>query len=64
MATAVKPALVTLPAGAMIGTSDDPIETGLHRVVFEGKDLLACRRDIRERTQVLNTGRDTGGFEG
>lgn len=60
----MKPDLVTIPAGAMIETSDDLTETGLHRVAFDGKDLLAFTRDIRERTQELNTGRDTVGFEG
>jgi len=60
----MKPDFVTIPAGAMIETSDDLTERGLHHVVFDGKDTLPITRDIRERPQKLKKGRDTLGFEG
>jgi hypothetical protein len=44
---------VTIPAGAVIETSDDLVEPGLHRVTFDCKDLLAFTRDIRERTEHI-----------
>ena len=46
---------VTIPTGSMIETSDDLAEPGLRWVTFEGKDLLAFTRDIRERTEKVKT---------
>lgn len=46
---------VTIPAGAMIETSDDLVEPGFIRLTFEGNHLLAFTRDIRERTETLLT---------
>ena len=54
---------VTIPAGATIQTSDDLVEPGLHRVMFDGRTLLAFTRDIQERTAHLDgiaDGRDLG----
>ena len=42
---------VTIPAGSIIESSDDLVEPGLHRVRFDGKDLLVFTRDIFERTE-------------
>lgn len=45
---------VTIPAGATIQTSDDLVEPGLHRVMFDGRTLLAFTRDIQERTAQVD----------
>ena len=45
---------VTIPAGAMIEISDGLVEPGFIQLRFEGNDLLAFTRDIRERTEVLH----------
>jgi len=43
---------VDIPAGSMIEIpSEDLIEPGLRAVSFDGKELLAFTRDIRERTE-------------
>jgi len=58
LAVATQPAnhsFVTIPAGAMIDTSDDVAEPGMRRVTFNGKDLLAFTIDIRERTEKVKT---------
>jgi hypothetical protein len=44
---------VTIPAGSAIETSDDLAEPGFRPVRFEGRDLLAFTRDIRERTEQV-----------
>ncbi len=46
---------VTIPAGAVIVTSDEIVEPGLHRVTFDGRALLAFARDIQERTEPHGT---------
>ena len=46
---------VTLPAGAVIETSDDLAEPGLHEVRCYDKTLLAFTRDIHERTKELSS---------
>src|SRR5579863_617443 len=46
---------VTIPVGSVIETFDDLVEPGLRPVMFDGKDLLAFTRDIRERTQRKRT---------
>jgi len=45
---------VTIPAGATIQTFDDLLEPGLHRVMFDGRKLLAFTRDIQERTAQVD----------
>lgn len=47
---------ITIPAGSIIESSDDLIEPGLHRVRFDGNDLLVFTRDIRERTERVKIG--------
>jgi hypothetical protein len=44
---------ITIPAGATIETSDDLVRPGLVEVSFDGKNLLAFTRDIRERTEPV-----------
>jgi len=46
---------VTLPAGAVIETTDDLGEPGLHEVRCYDKTLLAFTRDIHERTKELSS---------
>jgi hypothetical protein len=46
---------VTLPAGAVIETTDDLGEPGLHEVRCYDKNLLAFTRDIHERTKELSS---------
>ena len=46
---------VTIPAGAVIETTDDMNTLGLHPVTCEGRELLVFTRDIRERTVRLRT---------
>jgi hypothetical protein len=46
-----KHAFITIPAGSAIETSEDLAEPGLRPVMFEGRQLLAFTRDIREHTQ-------------
>ena len=41
---------VTIPAGAVIDTTDDMNTLGLHPVTYDGRELLVFTRDIRERT--------------
>jgi hypothetical protein len=54
--------LVTIPAGAVIETTDnmntlaDNMSTlGLHPVTYEGQELLVFTRDILERTVRLSS---------
>jgi len=47
---------VTIPAGSIIESLDDLVEPGLHRVRFNGKDLLVFTRDIFERTERIKMG--------
>ena len=42
---------ITIPAGALIETSDDLTEPGLRDVTLNCQALLAYTRDIREQTQ-------------
>jgi hypothetical protein len=42
---------VVIPAGSIVNTSDDFPGPGFHSVVYNGQDLLAFTRDIRERTE-------------
>ena len=44
---------VTIPVGSMIETRGDFAEPGLHQVAFNGQELLAFTRDIRERTEQV-----------
>ena len=44
------PGFVDIPVGSVIETLDDLSEPGLHPVTFEGRQLLAFARDIRERS--------------
>ena len=44
---------VEIPGGSVIETSDDLLEPGFHHITFNGKDLLAFARDIRERTEPV-----------
>ena len=46
---------VTIPAGAVIETTDNIINLGLHAVTYEGRELLVFTRDIRERTVRSST---------
>ena len=46
---------VTIPIGSVIESSDDLAEPGLRHVSFDGKDLLAFTRDIRDRTAQVTT---------
>jgi hypothetical protein len=46
---------VALPAGAVITTTDDLAEPGLHEVRCYDKTLLAFSRDIQERTKELSS---------
>jgi hypothetical protein len=42
---------ITIPAGSVIETSDEFVEPGFRGVRFNGRNLLAFTRDIRERTE-------------
>jgi hypothetical protein len=53
--TATEQRFVTIPAGAVIETSGDLVEPGLHHITYDGQDLLAFARDIRERTRLITT---------
>lgn len=53
--TATSQRFVTIPAGVVIQTSGDLTEPGLHHITYQGQDLLAFTRDIRERTRVIST---------
>lgn len=46
---------VTIPTGAMIESPDEFAEPGFVHVLFDGKELLAFTRDIRERTTQPQT---------
>ena len=46
---------VVIPAGSIVDTSDDFPGPGFHSVVYNGQDLLAFTRDIRERTEQLGS---------
>lgn len=48
-----KHSFITIPAGSVIETSDDLVEPGFRPVMFDGRDLLAFTRDIRERTEQV-----------
>jgi hypothetical protein len=50
-----KHAFITIPAGAIIETSEDFVEPGLRPVKFDGRDLLAFTRDIREHTERVES---------
>ena len=53
ISAAMKPRFVTIPAGSIINSVDDLNEPGLRGVRFDGQELLAFTRDIRERTEQL-----------
>jgi hypothetical protein len=42
---------ISIPVGSVIETSDDFVEPGFRPVKFNGRDLLAFTRDIREHTE-------------
>ena len=42
---------VVIPAGSIVHTSDDFPGPGFHPVMYDGQDLLAFTRDLRERTE-------------
>jgi hypothetical protein len=46
---------VEIPTGSLIETPDDLAEPGLRPVRFDGVELLAFARDIRERTREPNS---------
>jgi hypothetical protein len=52
-----KSKLVEIPVGSTIDTlvelshTDDLVELGFHRVRYEGQELLAFTKHIRERTE-------------
>ena len=46
---------IRIPTGALIETSDDLAEPGLRHVTLDDKELLVYTRDIRERTQYIET---------
>ena len=47
---------VDIPAGSMIELAFvDVSEPGLRAVIFDGQELLAFTRDIRERTEKIGT---------
>ena len=48
------PNFLTIPAGAIIETTSDLAEPGLHVVSFRGSDVLAFARDILERSERLS----------
>lgn len=49
------PDLVTIPAGAVLETTDNINNLGLHPVTYDGRKLLVFTRDIRERTVRLTS---------
>jgi hypothetical protein len=42
---------VVIPAGSIVNTSDHFPGPGFHPVMYDGQDLLAFTRDLRERTE-------------
>jgi hypothetical protein len=42
---------VVIPAGSIVNTSNDFPGPGFHPVKYDGQDLLAFTRDLRERTE-------------
>lgn len=42
---------VVIPAGSIVHAFDDFPGPGFHPIVYDGQDLLAFTRDIRERTE-------------
>jgi hypothetical protein len=46
-----KHSFITIPPGSVIETSEDFVEPGFRPVKFDGRELLAFTRDIRERTE-------------
>ena len=46
---------IVIPVGSIVNTSDDFPEPGFHPVMYNGQDLLAFTRDIRERTEQLSS---------
>jgi hypothetical protein len=53
--TPTNSALVMIPVGAVIQTSDNMNTLGLHPVNYDGRELLVFTRDIRERTVRLSS---------
>jgi hypothetical protein len=49
------PDLVMIPAGAVLETTDNINNLGLHPVTYDGRELLVFTRDIRERTVRLSS---------
>lgn len=49
-----KDRFVTVPAGAIIETSEDLHEPGLGTIFLNGDSLLAFHRDIMERAQAVD----------
>ena len=45
---------VVIPAGSIVNTSDDFPGPGFHPIAFDGQDLLAFTRDIRERAEQVS----------
>jgi hypothetical protein len=49
-----KSSFVTIPEGSIIETTNELQEPGLCVVNFDGKELLAFTRDLREKTEKLS----------
>jgi hypothetical protein len=47
--------LVMIPVGAVLATTDNINNPGLHAVTCNGRELLVFTRDIRERTVRLSS---------
>jgi hypothetical protein len=47
--------LVMIPVGAVLATTDNINNLGLHAVTYNGRELLMFTRDIRERTVRLSS---------
>jgi hypothetical protein len=46
----------TIPVGSTIQSADDFVIPGLRPVTFDGQDLLAFTKDIRECTERIDAG--------
>jgi len=55
---------VTIPVGSIIETSDDLHQPGFVYVNFDGNTFLAFKRDIKERTQPIDSAEPTIGTSG
>ena len=45
---------VVIPTGSIVNTSGDFPGPGFHPVTYNGQDLFAFTRDIRERTEQVS----------